>query len=78
MTMYKIYWTDCSGQMFGEEFADMGAALNMSNSLRCSGANRFITMSAENTDQVGQMGVDAVVNGKLPNGEDYTWKMRRL
>jgi hypothetical protein len=24
------------------------------------------------------MGVSAVIDGKLPNGEDYTWKKRRL
>jgi hypothetical protein len=36
----------------------------------------------EELEFVGQMGVDAVVDGKLPNGEDYDWskqdrKLRR-
>jgi hypothetical protein len=34
-------------------------------------------MVGENSNQVGKMGVDSVENGKLPDGETYTWKMRR-
>jgi hypothetical protein len=26
---------------------------------------------------VGKMGVDSVEDGHLPNGDAYTWKMRR-
>lgn len=26
---------------------------------------------------VGELGVDFVKDGKLPNGDDYTWKKRR-
>jgi hypothetical protein len=34
-------------------------------------------MVGENPNQVGKMGVDSVEDGKLPSGEEYTWKMRR-
>lgn len=77
MTVYKVYWTDQHGQNCAQEFTDMVLALNMSQALR-QGTNRFIVMSSENTDMVGSMGVSAVVDGKLPNGEDYTWKKRRV
>lgn len=79
MTVYKVYWTDCGtnevlARMFEE---DMVAALNLSNALRSEG-HRFVSMVSENTDMVGSFGVSAVVNGKLPNGDDYTWKKRRV
>lgn len=77
MTMYKVYWTDCvSGQVQEHQTADMSAALNKSNRMRQDG-HRFVVMAVENTDMVGSFGVQAVVDGKLPNGDDYTWKKRR-
>lgn len=38
---------------------------------------KHVTLSSENPDQIGKMGVQSVENGKLPDGSDYTWKMRR-
>ena len=55
----------------------MSVALKHTQTLRGEG-HRFVSMVSESTDQVGQMGVSAVIDGKLPNGEDYTWKKRRL
>lgn len=77
--MFKVYYTVPTSQLIeAETFAatEMSAALAFSQKVRNMGAT-FVTMACENANQVGGMGVDAVVDGKLPNGEDYTWKMRR-
>ena len=77
MTMYKVYWTDYdSGQIQEYQTSEMVVALNKSNIMRQEG-HRFVVMAVENTDMVGSFGVQAVVDGKLPNGDDYTWKKRR-
>lgn len=36
-----------------------------------------VTLSSQLPDQVGKPGVDAVEDGKLPDGTDYGWKKRR-
>lgn len=77
MTIFKVFWSDHSGLACSEEFVDMAVALKHSQMLRNENF-RFVTMAIENPDQVGKMGVDAVVDGKLPNGTDYTWKKRRI
>ena len=77
-TLFKVYWTVVeSGCSYGEVHEDMSVALKHTQTLRGEG-HRFVSMVSESTDQVGQMGVSAVIDGKLPNGEDYTWKKRRL
>lgn len=74
--MYKVYWTALDGQACSEDFIEMVEALTQANHLRNAG-RAYVVMASENPNQVGKMGVDAVVDGKLPSGEDYTWKMRR-
>ena len=41
------------------------------------GYGRFVTITDGTTEIVGKFGVDAVQDAKLPDGEDYTWTMRR-
>ena len=77
MTIFKVFWSDHCGSARSEEFVDMAVALKHTQMLRSENF-RFVTMASENSDQVGKMGVDAVVDGKLPNGTDYTWKKRRI
>lgn len=74
--MYKVYWTTPSGLTLGTEYLEMIAALDEANRLRSVGM-RHVAMASENPNQVGQMGVDSVVDGKLPSGEEYTWSKRR-
>jgi hypothetical protein len=74
--MYKVYWTDADGNPDAEEYGDMMLALQASNSLRNDGF-RFVAMVSENPNSVGKPGVDAVVDGQLPNGEKYDWMKRR-
>jgi hypothetical protein len=74
--MFKVYWTDRDGQPNAEEYDDMLLALQVSNSLRNDGF-RFVTLVSENSNSVGRPGVDSVVDGVLPDGNVYEWKMRR-
>ena len=41
------------------------------------GYNKFVTITDGTTEIVGKFGVDAVENKILPDGESYTWTMRR-
>lgn len=65
------------GEVCGEGFIEMCDALGHAEVLRNSN-HRFVTMVSENPNQIGKMGVDSVIDGKLPSGEDYTWKKRRI
>lgn len=74
--MYKIYWTSEDGAAKSEEYLEMVEALTRANHMRTLGM-AYVAMVGENPNQVGRMGCDSVVDGKLPNGEAYTWKKRR-
>lgn len=37
----------------------------------------FVTIQFNGTEVVGKFGADGVLDGKLSNGEPYTWKKRR-
>lgn len=37
----------------------------------------FIASATENYDMVGELGVDEIVDGKTPDGEEYSWLKRR-
>ena len=74
--MYKIYWTSEDGAARSKDYLEMTEALTEANRMRTLGM-AYVAMVGENPNQVGKMGVDSVVDGKLPSGEDYTWKMRR-
>ena len=54
----------------------LNKALKMTEELRREG-NTFVTMVSEDPNQIGKPGVDAVEEGVLPNGEEYTWRKRR-
>jgi hypothetical protein len=74
--MYKIYWTDSQGLACSQDFEILTDALAHSKHLRDIGRT-FVTMVSENPNVVGKPGVDTVIDGKLPNGEAYTWMKRR-
>ncbi len=75
--MYRVYWTD-STKPYAKDFEPMKEALQFSQELRNSKKYTFITMVCEDANIVGQSGVDSVVNGKLPDGNNYEWKKRRI
>ena len=41
------------------------------------GYNKFVTITDGTTEIVGAFGVDSVENKILPDGNSYTWTMRR-
>jgi len=76
--MYKIYFTNEYGEASFYNEDTLESALAIVSRLRNQSRYSFVAMVGENPNQVGKMGVDSVVDGKLPNGEAYTWKMRRV
>lgn len=75
-TAYQVYWTDCDIPC-ALTYIDLSDALRSTEELRTAKRKgekiSFITIVCENVDQVGEMGCSAIVDKKLPNGEDYTW-----
>ena len=69
--MFKVYWTNAENKSCGQEFEDMTVALNVTQELRKTKCNKFITMSAENPDCTSLMGV-------ADPAADYNWKKRRI
>ena len=70
--MFKIYWTDHDHQSHGHESADLVQALQITKEKRDAGCT-FVTMASENPQHVGRPGVDTVIDGKTPDGQDYDW-----
>ena len=70
--MFKIYWTDEDNQAQGQVAAGLVQALQITKDKRDAGYS-FVTMASENTQHVGKQGVDAVVDGKTPDGQAYDW-----
>ena len=66
--MYKVIYEEVE-----EDFADLGLAMERAKTLPY-----FVTISGAGYDIVGKFGVDAVIEGTLPNGLHYTWKKRRM
>mgnify|MGYP000308326350 CR=1 FL=1 len=75
-TRHKVYFTDDTNTSQGLEFTDIVKALAFTQMIRNNGA-RFVTMASENAEQVGKMGVDSIVDGVLPDGQEYVYMKRR-
>lgn len=76
--MYKVYWTegDKPDTPCMADFDELKAALDYAQMLRSCGYD-FVTMCSQDPNSVGKPGVDSVVDGLLPDGTAYEWKMRR-
>ena len=70
--MFKIDWTDENNQVHGQEASGIVQALQITKDKRDSGYT-FVTMAHENPQHVGKQGVDTIVDGKTPDGQDYDW-----
>lgn len=70
--MFKIYWTSSNGEACSHDEALLTLALEIVKHKRDAG-HGFVTMVAEDPQHVGKPGVDEVVDGKTPDGEDYEW-----
>ena len=75
--MYKIYFTNEHGEDRSYVEESLAKALHIAEGLRRNTRNSFIAIVAENPNCVGKQGVDSVVDGKLPDGNDYEWEKRR-
>lgn len=75
MTNMVVYWVDADGVAQYEAFPSaqdqLSKVLAKCASLRINGM-RFVTTTGDSNDMGG-----IVKDGKLPNGEPYTWKKRR-
>ena len=40
--------------------------------------NEFVTIKGADFEVCGMFGVDSIVDGKCPDGVDYTWRKRRI
>jgi hypothetical protein len=70
--MFKIYWTGTHHEACSCDEELLTKALELVKEKRDAGY-AFVTMVAEDPRQVGKPGVDAVVDGKTPDGHDYEW-----
>lgn len=77
MVKFKIYYTNEHGDARSYDEETLAGALATAEGLRKNVRNSFVTMVSENSNSVGRPGVDAVINGVLPNGNNYEWKKRR-
>lgn len=69
--MFKVYWTDVAGKVYGKEFSEMMAALDFTQMLRNDLNRKFVTMCSENPDCTSKPGVA----GLEPH--EYGWTKRR-
>ena len=74
--MVTVKWEDYDSQPHERACEDMWAAMELSKHLKdCAN----ITADIVNDDivYVGAMGANVVLDGLLPNGEEYGWYKRR-
>ena len=80
-TEFMVYWIDNAadgGLVRSEHFTEMSPALEFMQVLRQPGRGiSFVTMASESVDNVGKMGVGAVVDGKCPDGGDFLGRLSR-
>lgn len=71
--MFKIYYTDpISDQSHAHDVETLSEALRFTEGFRKLGMT-FVTMVAEDPNQVGKPGVDSIVDGVCPDGVKYDW-----
>ena len=70
--MYKVVWKDTAGRGCEEEVKDLSEAMAFAKELGI-----LVTINGGGMEIVGHFGADTINNGKLPNGEKYSWYKRR-
>ena len=56
-----------------KEFETLALAMTWAKEL-----GEFVTIQVNGMELVGKFGADSIVDGKCPDGADYTWKKRRI
>lgn len=78
--VYAVFYLEngSSKVMFS---SDLNKALNDCECLRVRRKNgeliSHVNMVSEDTNMIGQHGVDSIIDGKTPDGHEYSWKKRR-
>jgi len=70
--MYKVEWKDTAGRGCEEEVKDLSEAMAFAKELGI-----LVTINGGGIELVGVFGSDWIENGRLPNGDPYTWYKRR-
>ena len=71
--MFKVYYTDpVTDWPHKVNLETLGEALRHTEGFRKLGMT-FVTMVAEDPNQVGKPGVDEISDGKTPDGVAYDW-----
>lgn len=70
--MYEIKWQDTAGKHCEEEVKDLSLALARATELGIP-----VTINGGGIELVGTFGSAGIENGRLPNGDPYTWYKRR-
>lgn len=73
---YTVKWEDYDSQPHCQDCKDMTEAMRLSKHLKDK-ANIQAEIVTDDFVLVGAMGSNVVLDGKLPNGNDYTWFKRR-
>jgi len=76
MSIIVYYLHESRAHLVPFDDSDMLRALDACKRLRDEG-HRHVTISTELADSIGKPGVDSIVDGKTPDGHDYTWMKRR-
>lgn len=56
-----------------KEFETLALAMTWAKEL-----GEFVTIRINGMELVGKFGADSIVDGKCPDGANYTWKKRRI
>ena len=56
-----------------QEFETLALAMDWAKQ-----SGEFVTILINGMELVGRFGADSIVDGKCPDGIDYTWKKRRI
>jgi hypothetical protein len=70
--MYKVEYKDAAGRGCVEEVKDLSEAMAFAKELGI-----LVTINGSGIEIVGVFGADEIKEGKLPNGETYSWYKRR-
>ena len=70
--MYEVKWNDAAGRGCVEAVKDLSEAMAFAKELGI-----LVTIHGGGMEIVGHFGADTINNGKLPNGEAYSWYKRR-
>ena len=70
---YMVFWFNAGPECEYFEPSQMTEALARMADLRKDPTNQFVGFVSQDENRVGKDGVDAVTDGKTPDGHPYEW-----